>query len=307
MAEVIRARQAGEKFSSLANFLERVSFEFLNKKMMEALAMSGALDQLGERKQIINSIDRLTGYAKSKQAGAIGGQLDIFGLMDEKVAAEVTSLQLEPCAPATRAERLLWEKELLGMYVSENPLLALRRLYRGKSVSSKSLKQEDEGKRKRLVGILSNVKRITTKNGEEMAFAALEDLGGKIELVVFPRVYQEIKGVLAVNQPVHVRGKVSTRDAEIKLLVDVMERAYFSEDAPAAVAVPLSQSPTQIFAIQLPGDVSVDKLQQLKELLQQHQGDTECVIHLNKRKRIKVPFRVTKSAELEAKVAELVA
>jgi len=146
------------------------------------------------------------------------GQMGLFGEGDE--SEELAPLTLPKTAPATKQQKLQWEKELLGIYLSEHPLAEYRRLISGAATSIGDIKQEDVGKTVRVMGIITESKSIITKSKQPMVFAKFEDTGGKTEAIVFPTVLAENPSLWAVDKVLLIDGKINDKDGSLKILVD---------------------------------------------------------------------------------------
>ncbi len=190
--QIIAIRETGGKFKNVEDFAARVPSKVLNKKLLESLAKSGALDELGERGTLVNQYDKVAEFSKS--TGDVGAsQTDMFsGLGSENTTGIVFAKQ----EPATGQQKLLWEKETLGLYVSSHPLAGLRKYIRKKARLIDSFEKADVGKRITVAGIIEQSKILRTKKGDNMAILSLEDPTGKIEVTVFPRVYAQIGDAL---------------------------------------------------------------------------------------------------------------
>ncbi len=215
---IIAEREARGVFTSLANFLERIKDKNLNKKSLEALVKCGALYELGERGEMLKSIEMLLEYHKEHARGP-ENQDSLFGLMTDN--ASVPKLTLEKTAPASKEERLAWEKELLGLYISGHPLDKFRSVLEKREFTIARLKEEmQEGMTVVIGGIVEEVKNIITKKNEVMAFLRLADLTASIEVVVFPKVYEEFKKLFVAEGCIAIKGRFSTRNGTPSLIAE---------------------------------------------------------------------------------------
>ena len=218
---IISERVTGGIFKSLGNFLDRIHDRNLNKKSMDALIKSGAMDELGERGEMLGNLEYLLSYNKEKSK-APDSQDSLFGktIADSK-DTDTSDLRLQPTSPATQAEKLLWEKELLGLYVSGHPLDKFKNLLEKREVTIAKIKTEfKEGMIVVVGGIIEECKPVITKNNEQMMFIRLADLTGTIEIVIFPRILAEYKNFFIVEKCVVVKGKISNRNGEISLIAE---------------------------------------------------------------------------------------
>lgn len=215
---IITERKAKGKFKSLTEFLERIQNKNLNKKSLEALTMCGAMDKLGERKQIIVNELELLKYSKDF-ALKPKEQDSLFGADDS-----VNEITLEKTAPATMEEKLVWEKELLGLYISGHPLDKFsKQLSKSKTNLSKVKKEYLEGVITVVAGIVEECKMILTKKGDKMAFVRLSDFSGSLEVVVFPKIYEKFADMLEEEKCILIKGKISKRNDETSLLAENMK------------------------------------------------------------------------------------
>ncbi len=217
VAEIIAARKTGGPFASIADFIERIPHKDLNKKSLESLVKSGAADGLGERNQLLGNIDMLLEYHRESQKNKNGGQESLFG----GEAAADTALRLRPVDPATKREKLQWEKELLGLYVTEHPMHAyMDALKKNRALPLKELESAPRNRRIAIGGIVSEVKKITTKSGDPMLFVKMEDTNAKTEVLVFPRVLAQNPALWQMEKILIVHGRMSEKDGVAKMLCD---------------------------------------------------------------------------------------
>lgn len=214
--EVIAEREVGGTFESLADFLSRVADKNLNKKSLEALIMSGSLDDFSERKQLLTHMDSLLEFRKEHQK-APAGMVSLFGT----AATQKATLKLPDEKPATMEEKLAWEKELLGFYVSGHPLDRCRDTLAKQKMNLKQLKEEyPRGVETVVGGMLETTQFILTKNGEKMMFGRLADYVGNVEVVVFPRTLKENETLFNTGSCLMLKGKFSDRNGEASFVVE---------------------------------------------------------------------------------------
>ncbi len=225
---IIEERKQNGPFASLADFLSRVHNKNLNKKSLEALVMTGALDRFAERGLMYANIDSMLAFNREHVAGKESSQDSLFGGMD----TAINELTLVPCDPATKEQKLIWEKELLGIYVSGHPLDQFKaelekRLPIGEIKRAVSEKMEIAMVRMKgelvTAGMIENVKELLTKKGDRMAFILLANQTDNIEMVAFPETYQASKDLLVPGTCVAVKGKLSIRNDEPSILIDKLK------------------------------------------------------------------------------------
>jgi DNA polymerase-3 subunit alpha len=244
MEALIAARDAGGPFRSLEEFCDRVERGALNKRVVEALIKSGAMDGLpGTRRQKLAVLDQALAAGVEAQKAREAGQASMFDLFGGGGAAGagVQALPLPPISetPAMYKEQLAWEKELLGMYVSDHPIArALDGLDTTGITSIGDISAELAGQTLTFRGMLSGVRRVTTKKGDTMAVATLEDLDAAIELVAFPKSYERYRDLFRDDAMLTITARVdqSKRDETLQLLLETaapLEAGARSEGAAA--------------------------------------------------------------------------
>ena len=215
---IIEARAKKGKFTSITDFAERVQHKDFNKKSIESLAKCGALDSLGERNEILANFDTILEYNRESQKNAEGGQTSLFA---STPGATTVSLHLKKTDPATKKERLGWEKELLGLYVTEHPLTEYaEKLKQNHTLPIRDLNSSMRNTIITVAGLVNGIQRITTKTGEPMLFVTLEDLTTRTEVLVFPKTLAQNPAVWQEEKIIMVRGRLSDRDGSIKILCE---------------------------------------------------------------------------------------
>ena len=219
-----RVRAEGGKFRSLVDFCARVDMRAVNKRALESLIKCGAFDSIGtERNQLLASLDASMQDAARRQRDVLSGQGGLFG---EETMEEVQQIAVSAdVPPSTARERLTWEKEATGFYITGHPLDD----YSDTLSALLSIGEIPNTVRKdrqlvRIGGILTSTKRFTTKKGDTMLFAELEDFSGKIEVTVFPRVFYAHVSALEPDAIIVVEGRVDTTGEEPKLLAEEIWR-----------------------------------------------------------------------------------
>lgn len=211
---VILERKKGGAFTSLENFIRRITHKNLNKKSLEALTMCGALDAFGERNEILANSESILEFHKHVVKDNIL-QNSLFEITSD------SSFVMKKVEKASQKQKLSWEKELLGLFVSGFPLdpwkekIEARNIDIGKVHSSIS-----DGKEVSIAVIIENIRITVTKKGDKMALLTLRDYEGFIEVAVFPETYKRYKNFCVLDTPLVVRGKVSTRNGEKTISVD---------------------------------------------------------------------------------------
>lgn len=340
--EILRAREEGP-FETVTDFARRVSTRSVNRKAWESLVRAGAFDGLGDRSDILFNMDSILGYASKLQREANTNQADLFGGLGDVV--EVPELVLETAPQKhTERERLMWERELLGLYLSAHPLDRYDSYFEEQTVALASLEPEHDKKAVIVGGVISSVRQIVTKSGSKMAFMALEDKTGEGEVVVFPSLFEELGESLIQDEVVKVEGKVSSTDragnslGEAKIIADTItivtpeeldayqstgkrmkalkaskpkQAAPTAAGAEASVAAkvyrPVEESVEQKLYVRVTNPDDHARLHSLKKLFSQYAGGSEIILVLGKDKgsAMRLPFRVDPRPELLAAAREL--
>ncbi|UTX51640.1 DNA polymerase III subunit alpha [Candidatus Saccharibacteria bacterium TM7i] len=220
--EILEARDRDGKFLNVEDFAKRVSTRKVNKKAWESLIRTGAFDSMGDRSDLLFNLETIQAFASKLQKEALSGQTDLFGVLAEAAPSMQPTVSLTP-APVkhTDQERLTWERELLGLYISAHPLDNYDAYFQEQTVPLTEMTQDIDGKALTIGGLVSAVRTIVTKSGTKMAFVKLEDKTSEAEVIVFPNLYEQVGAKLMQDAVVRVSGKVSARDRDGNLTSDV--------------------------------------------------------------------------------------
>jgi len=225
---IIKARKEGEPFYSIADVIERVDSHDLNKKSLESLIKAGAFDKLESRARLLSSINRILDYSKEVKTTRQNGQVSLFSGTSVKFSS---TLKIEGSSfTITKEEKLSWEKDLLGLYVSDHPLKgyekALEKIVRKIKEINETFSENNRslsGKRIRIAGVITKIQKIITRSGKPMLFLEIEDLTDRIETLIFPRILEENPTLFQINKVVFCEGTLSDKDGVPKLLCERIE------------------------------------------------------------------------------------
>jgi len=235
-----RAR-AGGSFANIDDFCREVDLRSVNRRGLESLIKVGALGAFGQRAQLLGIVDRMIGLSGQTHQAAAVGQISMFDVGGFDAPATGSILYpLPEVAEVSRRDMLGWEKELVGVYVSEHPLQQL--VPRLRDTVTCFLGQLDEtmvGHKVTVAGMVNSVRQIYAKNGKPMAFVELEDMQGTVEVVVFNRVYEETRELWHEGNVVVVRGTVDMKGGQSPKIV------CQSADDSLVEARPLEPAPHQ--------------------------------------------------------------
>lgn len=325
---ILAARKAAGPFKSVEDFAKRVNAQECNRKAWEAMIKCGAMDGFGERSQLLHNLDLITSYASKAQKNALSGQIDIFG--SAGMESEMPGLKLElPAQIAPAREQLTWERELLGIYLSRHPLDDFAGYLADNTVPINVITTAHEGRQATVGGMVTTVRKITTKKGDMMAFVGVEDKTGTLELIVFPKAYEKNPAAWEPDKIIVAKGKVNTKDregrqdGEIKVMVDEAKVVEYEQvkdykqktdrkpsgpsGAPEQRNAEAAAEP-QALTIRLNSIASTGVLTELKNALTASPGENpvNLIMPGDPPKVIRLPFAVTITQELSADIQEIV-
>ncbi len=296
---IIEVRKAEKNFASFTHFIQATDSRKVNKKTLECLIKVGAMDRFATRASMLENLDQIRQNAGQFQS-EIDGQDHLFASVSEK-STEIKDSFIK-LKEYPEAELLSFEKELLGLYLTDHPLAdALSLVSKRSNMKIAELDPEFSQDQVFLFGgLLSRFKEITTKKGQKMAFATLEDQTGKAELIIFPRTYNELGFQLEQDQVVLVRGKVQHEEEEFKIIAEKIiipkdEEVEFAKD----------QDYREIF---VPRKTSPETLKKLGTLLKANLGQEKVVIVIPngaKAERIVLPYKVNYNEELIKEIEKI--
>ncbi|RWZ79387.1 MAG: DNA polymerase III subunit alpha [Candidatus Chaera renei] len=333
--EILRLRDEDGPFQSVEDFARRCSTgRFLNKKVWESLIKAGALDGLADRSDLLYNIDAVLAFAQKQQKELKSNQADLFGGLAPGAAPGQT-LALNPAPVRHQAiEKLQWERELLGLYLSAHPLDSYQAYLQKHAVPISSLTAKHEGKTVTVGGIISSIRTILTKNGSKMAFVKFEDKSGEAETVVFPSLFERLSDSLKQDLLVKISGRVSWRGQngkigdelkiaadQIDIITDAAEDTTSSGDGlvgqagqnrtaavlpgPGAKAADQPSAPTLYIHVKKPFDHQ--GLLKLKQTLGRYPGINPIVLVLGdpKQAAVKLPFGASYNPDLKEALSDL--
>lgn len=270
---LVSARSQEGKFLSLVDFCTRVDMRVVNKRVIESLIKCGAFDSLGiRRSQLLEVLDRAVDVAVGRQRDKACGQI---GLFCEDTLNTADDIILPDIPELPKEQMLALEKEITGFYVTGHPLDAYReQMQRYTSVGQLVAGEVADGKIVRSAGLITGVKRITTRNGGMMCFVNLEDFTSQVEVVVFPRVFERYNRFLLPDLPVVVSGRVNMgSDETAKLIAD--EVKPIEDGAVTEVRIKVEQI-----------HENPETLEKLKNVFRQHKGEAVVYLQLTGSRRV---------------------
>ncbi|MEG4816302.1 helix-hairpin-helix domain-containing protein [Microcoleus sp. K5-D4] len=221
---ILAARQEGGKFKSLSDLCDRVNLHSVNRRALEALIQCGAFDKIEpNRNQLVNDLEGVMKWAQDRKKDRESGQGNLFDLLGTSFGKSASTYDSAPKSKTVKdfdtQKKLQLEKELLGFYVSEHPLKVLLQVNQDPDVLTLEQLIDKKGKVSVIV-MLSAIKSVVTKKGEQMAILQLEDLTHQIKAVVFPKTYEQVKPHIIENAVLLISGKIEKDGEEIQIIVD---------------------------------------------------------------------------------------
>jgi DNA polymerase-3 subunit alpha len=269
---VIEAIIEGRKekpFASLQDFLSRVDLSVINKRALDSLIKCGAFDSCGgSRKYYLSIYENAVEASIRKQRNEKMGQFSFFDAASNKSEQE----EVEPVSTDEfpKDKLLTYEKEMLGLYVSDHPLLGLEEALKTQTdISLSHLKEQRDGSILWIGGIVSKITRVTTKKGDMMLFLTVEDMEGVTEVVVFPGTYQQHRDLLVEDQVLRIKGRVDIKEEDAKLIAQEIKPLEAKKQGPFPVCIHLRE---EKFTPQL--------LDKMKKIITAHRGSSPVLLRL---------------------------
>jgi len=332
--EIVEERKKNGPYKDLKEFLTRLSGKVINKKSLESLTMAGALSDIEERNKILFNVDKILAFSTNVQKIVNNNQNSLFG---EENAMDSIRLEIESAPPADKKQVLSWERELLGMYISEHPLSGIAPLIeKNRTAKISEIKSDQEGQFVRIAGVITTIQKILTRANQTMNFLRVEDLNGYTEVLIFPKLLENVGSLIANDKIVAIDGFVSFKDGALKILAEniyeLSDRlsipAFVTRDKkrngkwqstakPQSPAFSPSSAPiiemaakTEKIEIIIPPLFGRDHLLELKEIFMAHPGDIPVYLEFqqedNTTKKAKIKNRILPDSILIRKIKELV-
>lgn len=289
---IIEARESKGKFTSIYDFTEKMNLLAVNKRTIESLIKAGCFDSLGfTRKGLLQVYEKALELGNKRQKDKLSGQFSFFD-MGSKTSKEngfshgAEDGDINSVGELDKSELLSFEKEMIGLYVSDHPLFGLENaLANNSDIKISALKEAKDGSVKTIAGLIATVKQITTKKGDMMAFMTVEDLEASVEVIIFPNLYSKLREGAIEDKIVTVKGRVDSREDEAKLLAIEINEI----DKPQAQG---GSNGTKSLLISFDPEIyTQDQVENLKTLLSTHPGINPVILELkNKNGSTKLKF-----------------
>ena len=294
---IIEERKENGDFKNMEDFLMRVQDKDLNRKSLESLIKSGTMNGFGDINVLLKNIDKLLEFNRYQKKEKLDGQSSIFSKM---VSGKSFSIKLEKCYNVDPKEKLAWEKEMLGLYITDHPFKNLQKKLSKKIKPIAEVKANKLTKDISIGGIIDTIQKIVTKNNENMIFARLEDSTDSIEIVVFPKIFRQFESILQKENMIIVNGRLNHKDGQPKLLVEDIKTL----DA----FIKRSKNKDLPLIIKLENKPSIEQINRLKDVLKQNPGTSAVYFYIKKGKKfnkVKINISVDNSEELQKSIAKI--
>lgn len=337
---IVEERQAHGEYKDLSDFVKRAGKDVVSKKTVESLILAGAMDEFGDRKVMYHNLDNILSFATEYYRRQDSNQSGMFETTEIGGAEEI---QLQKSEEVTDKEKLAWEREYLGTFVSRHPLKDIMPSLKDIVKPIDKITNNDDNKKVKVVGIVTRVQKVFTKKGDTMLFVNIEDLSGQAEIIVFSSVLERTRDVWERDNVVLISGKVNVKEtaenmgdgivliSEIKIVADNVElvddnieelnKKFKAKDVFHDMPVtnmaqePVMQAKQQYveylddkMVIKLPRSFTNDKLHILKEVLGRHSGEKKVELELfaqGKWQRVPTSAKAERSEALEKALAEI--
>ncbi len=300
IAKTITAeRKKNGYYKSLEDFLRRITDKDLNKKSLESLIGSGALDSLIPRGQALGNLNTILEFNKQIQNDKNSNQDNLFSGLP--LADSIFTLKLKDYEKISKKEKLSWEKQLLGLYLSDHPFKEKVKLLKNNITTLNNLKSKEE-QIVRVAGTITKVEKIITRRGQAMLFISIEDSTDIVELLIFPKLLENTLDLWQDEKEIMVTGKVSTKDGQIKILAETAQE--LKEEYLNKLEIKERQEDKLWF--NLPASFDQEKMRELKNIIKEYPGLTSVYLNINngKVRRVKTELKVSPKEELINKINE---
>lgn len=306
--EILQAREE-KAFESLEDFLSRGGKKALNKKGLESLAKSGALDSLEDRSVVVNNLEAAVAYSSRAQKQAESGQVDLFG--GQEVPEDLKSrLSLNrELGEVPERQQLIWERELLGIYLSRHPLSDFEEILKKEATPISAIDEKFDEKNITIGGSVAEKRVVVTKNGQKMAFIKLNDMSSDIELILFPKTYSVTSDLWEQDNVVLARGRITTKDrsgngSEAKMIVESASELGSDGEASNSTSGPVEP---RIY-VRLNDTSDEEALAKLKSAIDERPGSVPVVLVVGadaQKQVIKIPSHVSADEDFLEEVSQI--
>ncbi|MCK5416578.1 DNA polymerase III subunit alpha [Candidatus Parcubacteria bacterium] len=323
IAEVfIEERERDGKYKDLTDLLTRILDKDLNKKSLESLIKCGGFDEFGERGKLLGNVENMISFNKEIVKRKNSKQVSLFELSSNFNMSD--SIRLESYPPAGRQEKLAWEKELLGLYITDHPYQDYKKYFESFTTPLKELKKFKDGEQVTIAGIITTIQKILTKTQKSMLFVKIEDGLGVTEILIFPNLYKQTYQIWQEGKAVIVQGKTSDKDQDIKVLantafgvnfknINEVVSKFTNANFDSSTGQNNKYSNNEDLKLIFKQTIDTISIQKLKEIFERHKGVNQVLFEIpveNQKKILKTNFQVNNSqfliTELTNKLGKVV-
>ncbi len=306
---MVAERGQNGEYKSIEDLCRRCDLRGINRRVIESLTKAGAFDSLGSRAALLRNVNRIISLAQREQQLRESGQVTMFDLWGEEMPVPMSDLELEAAEDVPMKEKLAWEKELTGVYLSEHPFSAVAGELSAETTLVGQIDIELVGQMVDIVGMVGSVRQLFTREGKAFASTVLEDLSGQVEIMVWPNVYAEKGELWQEGNILEVKGKVRMREdrvqlscEEVRLYQPAEERSEEAKEAepaplpaeaePVKEAAAPSETPVEnrrlVISINQTSDAEGDKanLHKIIEILRGYPGHDEVKLRVTNGNKI---------------------
>ncbi|NTU69417.1 DNA polymerase III subunit alpha, partial [bacterium] len=297
---IVKERKENGKYKSIEDFITRMDSQIVNKKPLEALIKSGALDSVGERGKLLANLEILLKAGSSGRKNVSEGQTDMFSLTEEMKVPEIV---LKNEMKIDKRQVMAWEKELLGLYISEHPLKDFEDFLKKNAKQIFEIEKDMMDQTVVVGGVITKIHKIITRSKEIMIFATIEDTTGSIEVLVFPKMLENNTAMWVEDNIVLVKGRVSSnKDDDPKIVLEKARKLSEKDLKETKAGAPI------LITVSLKKESDKEKLPKIKDILLRNPGQSEVIIKiesLNDTKKIKPNLKINASLEVISEIEEI--
>jgi DNA polymerase-3 subunit alpha len=253
---MVTERDKNGEYKSIEDLCRRCDLRSVNRRVIESLIKAGAFDELGSRAELLSNVNRIISLAQREQRLRESGQATMFDLWGEKAQVPMPSLDLDMADDVPMREKLAWEKELTGVYLSEHPFSAVAGELSAETMLLGQIDAELNGQMVDIVGMVGSVRLLFTREGKQFASVILEDLSGQVEIMVWPKVYAETGELWQEGDIIEVKGKVRVREDRLQLSCEEA-RLYQPTEKEAEAVREVEAEPGSVAKVEPPAEEEI--------------------------------------------------
>lgn len=293
---IIKQRKDNGEFLSIEDFLLRIQDKDLNKKSLESLIKSGAMNALGEQNLLLKNTDKLLEFNRNQKKESENGQFNIFSSMTNY---EKPKIRFDKYPEVDIKEKLSWEKQMLGLYITGHPFKVYEERFKNKIKPIIEVKELKKQQTIEIGGIINSIQKVFTKNNERMLFLQIEDSTAQIEVIVFPKLCEEYLDILVEDNIVLVKGKLNFKDDQPKILAESFTIVNANDDSIEEVSA---------IEIDINFKLSKEQVERFKVLFSKYPGKSPVYFNIkkgNEINKVRVNGLVSDSYDLREQIDKI--